>query len=277
MNKDRLISSTIMILISLFAVVNQWAFIAVLLALTVGGLYEFFYLIKKKGIPIYSYTGIIFGVLIPLSIFFQFELTKKWELLFIVVVLLLIFLLQLGRKENSNAIVGISTTLFGVIYVSWFFSFLIKIRFLLPGVEGVKLLGFILLITKCGDMGALLIGSKIGKHPLLPHVSPNKTIEGSLGSFLFSAAVAVLAQSLLPAQLNLSIAHVVLIGIFFGGIGQLGDMSESLIKRDCNVKDSGKFLPALGGALDAIDSLLFSAPAFYFYMVQLLDSVKHGA
>ncbi len=277
MNKDRLISSTIMIMISIFAVVNQWAFIAVLLALTIGGLYEFFYLIKKKGIPIYSYTGIIFGVLIPLLIFFQFELTKKWELLFIVVVLLLIFLLQLGRKENSNAIIGISTTLFGVIYVSWFFSFLIKVRFLLPGIEGVKLLGFILLITKCGDMGALLIGSKFGKHPLLPHVSPNKTIEGSLGSFLFSAVVAVLAQSLLPAQLNLSITHVVLIGIFFGGIGQLGDMSESLIKRDCNVKDSGKFLPALGGALDAIDSLLFSAPVFYFYMAQLLDAVKHGA
>jgi len=277
MNRDRLVSSTIMILVSLFAVINQWAFIALLLALTIGGLYEFFYLIKKKGIPIYSYTGIIFGVLIPISIFFQFELTKKWELLFIVVVLLLIFLLQLTRKENSNAIVGISTTLFGVIYVSWFFSFLIKIRFLLPGVEGVKLLGFILLITKCGDIGALLIGSKIGKHPLLPHVSPNKTIEGSIGSFLFSAVVAVLAQSLLPAQLNLSILHIIFIGIFFGGIGQLGDMSESLIKRDCNVKDSGKFLPALGGALDAIDSLLFSAPAFYFYMVLLLDVVNHAA
>lgn len=276
MNRDRLISSTIMILVSLFAVLNQWVFISVLLALTIGGLYEFFYLIKKKGIPIYSYTGIIFGVLIPLSIFFQFELTKKWELLFIVVVLLLIFLLQLTRRENSNAIVGISTTLFGVLYVSWFFSFLIKIRFLLPGIEGVKILGFILLIIKCGDMGALLIGSKIGKHPLLPRVSPNKTIEGSLGSFLFSAVVAVLAQSLLPAQLNLSIVHVALIGIFFGGIGQLGDMSESLIKRDCNVKDSGKFLPALGGALDAIDSLLFSAPAFYFFMAQLLDTVNYG-
>jgi phosphatidate cytidylyltransferase len=266
-----------MILISVFAVLNQWVFITVLLALTIGGLYEFFYLIKKKGIPIYSYTGIIFGVLIPLSIFFQFELTKKWELLFIVVVLLLIFLLQLIRKENSNAIVGISTTMFGVLYVSWFFSYLIKIRFLLPGIEGVKLLGFILLITKCGDMGALLVGSKIGKHPLLPRVSPNKTVEGSMGSFLFSAVVAVLAQSLLPAQLDLPIWHVAMIGIFFGGIGQLGDMSESLIKRDCNVKDSGKFLPALGGALDAIDSLLFSAPAFYFYMVLLLDLVYYGA
>lgn len=277
MNRDRLVSSTIMILLSIFAVLNKWVFIVVLLSLTIGGLYEFFYLIKKKGIPIYSYTGIIFGILIPLSIFFQFELTKKWELLFIVIVLLLIFLLQLVRRDSTNAIVGISTTLFGVLYVSWFFSFLIKIRFLMPGVGGIKLLGFILLITKCGDMGALLVGSKIGKHPLLPRVSPNKTIEGSIGSFIFSATAAVLAQSLIPAELNFSLVHIVLIGIFFGGIGQLGDMSESLIKRDCNVKDSGKLLPALGGVLDAIDSLLFSAPAFYFYMTQILHAMNNGA
>ena len=259
-----------MISLSICAVLNRWVFIIVLLALTIGGLYEFFYLIKKKGIPIYSYTGIIFGVMIPLSIFFQFEPTKRWELLFIVLVLLLIFILQLNRRDNTNAIVGISTTLFGVLYVSWFFSFLIKIRFLIPGAGGIKLLGFILLVTKCGDMGALLIGSKIGKHPLLPRVSPNKTIEGSVGSFLFSALAAVLSRALLPAELNLSIIHVAFIGFFFGGIGQLGDMSESLIKRDCNVKDSGKLLPALGGVLDAIDSLLFSAPAFYFYMAQIL-------
>ena len=270
MSRDRLVSSTIMISLSICAVLNRWVFIIVLLALTIGGLYEFFYLIKKKGIPIYSYTGIIFGVMIPLSIFFQFEPTKRWELLFIVLVLLLIFILQLNRRDNTNAIVGISTTLFGVLYVSWFFSFLIKIRFLIPGVGGIKLLGFILLVTKCGDMGALLIGSKIGKHPLLPRVSPNKTIEGSVGSFLFSALAAVLSRALLPAELNLSIIHVAFIGFFFGGIGQLGDMSESLIKRDCNVKDSGKLLPALGGVLDAIDSLLFSAPAFYFYMAQIL-------
>ena len=270
MNKDRLVSSTIMILLSLFAVLNQWVFIITLLALIIGGLYEFFYLIKKKGIPIYSYTGIILGVLIPLSIFFEFEPTKRWELLFIVLLLLMIFVMQLKRRDNTNAIIGISTTLFGVLYVSWFFSYLIKIRFLLPGIEGVKLLGFILLITKCGDMGALLVGSKIGKHPLLPRVSPNKTIEGSIGSFIFSALAAVCSRPLLPAELEFSLIHVILIGLFFGGIGQLGDMSESLIKRDCNVKDSGKLLPALGGVLDAIDSLLFSAPVFYFYMAQIL-------
>jgi len=259
-----------MIGLSLVAILNQWVFIIVLLALTTGGLYEFFYLIKKKGIPIYSYTGIILGVLIPLSIFFQFEPTKRWELLFIVLLLLMIFVMQLSRRDNTNAIIGISTTLFGVLYVSWFFSYLIKIRYLLPGSDGMKLLGFILLVTKCGDMGALLVGSKIGKHPLLPRVSPNKTVEGSIGSFAFSAIAAVCARSLLPAGPSFSLIRVILMGLFFGGIGQLGDISESLIKRDCNVKDSGKMLPALGGVLDAIDSLLFSAPAFYFYMAQVL-------
>jgi len=125
-------------------------------------------------------------------------------------------------------------------------------------------------------MGALLIGSKFGKRPLLARVSPNKTVEGSIGSFVFSATTAMLASSLLPSELNFSLAHIAMIGIFFGGLGQLGDMSESLIKRDCNVKDSGKFLPALGGALDAIDSLLFSAPAFYFYMISVLSVVNNG-
>src|SRR3989344_5866044 len=85
MTKERFISSTAMILVTIFAVINQWIFITVLLGLTLAGLYEFFYLVKKKGIPIYSYTGIIIGILIPLSIFTRFEPTGKWELLFIVV------------------------------------------------------------------------------------------------------------------------------------------------------------------------------------------------
>ena len=262
-----------MIIVAIFAVINEWIFLTALLVLTIGGLYEFFYLVKKKGIPIYSYTGIIIGVLIPLSIYIRFELTKNWELLFIVLLLLLVFLMQFVRKDNTNAIVGISTTLFGVLYVSWFFSFLIRIRYLLPDTEGVKLLGFLLLVTKMGDIGALLVGSRLGKHPLLLRVSPNKTIEGSLGSLLFSSLSAVLAKSLLPVGLDISIGYVALLGAFLGGIGQMGDMTESLMKRDCNVKDSGKLLPGLGGVLDVIDSILFTAPAFYFYVSSVLKII----
>ena len=272
MNKNRLLSSAILIVVTSVALFYDWLFITVMLVLTTAGLYEFFYLIKKKGIPIYSYTGIIIGVLIPISIFFHFEPTKGWELFFIVLVLLMIFLMQFMRKENANAIVGISTTLFGVLYVSWFFSFLIKIRSLLPAMAGIKLLAFIIIVTKLGDIGALLIGSKWGRHPLFPRVSPKKTIEGSVGSFAFSVAGAILCRSFLPASIPFVLSDIIFIGAFFGGLGQLGDMSESLIKRDCNVKDSGKALPGLGGVLDFIDSMLFSAPAFYFFMSAILST-----
>jgi phosphatidate cytidylyltransferase len=258
---------------AVLAVINEYLFIITICMATVGGLYEFFYLIKKKDIPIYSYTGILIGVLIPLSIYTHFEVTKNWELLFIVVGFLLIMMLQFRRVDTKNAIVGLSTTLFGILYVSWFFSFLVKIRFLLPGWEGVKLLAFILIVTKCGDIGALLVGSRFGKHPLLKMVSPNKSVEGAIGSFLFSITAAVACKSLLPEVPHFSTLHVALMGAFFGGLGQLGDLSESLIKRDCNVKDSGKMMPGMGGVLDIIDSLLFSAPAFYLYMSSTLDLI----
>lgn len=263
-----------MILVTALAVVNNYVFIAVVCFLTAGGLYEFFYMVKKKDVPIYSYVGIFIGLLIPISIFTRFELTKNWELLFIVIGFLLILFMQFARQDNRHAILGLSTTLFGVLYVSWFFSFLVKIRFLLPGVEGMKLLGFILAVTKSGDVGALLIGSLFGRHPLSPKVSPNKTIEGTLGGICVSSLVALALQSFLPAEINFPWWQIALMGAFFGSLGQLGDLSESLIKRDCGVKDSGKLMPGLGGVLDMIDSLLFSAPAFYLYMSSTLKAIQ---
>ncbi|MCB9771188.1 MAG: phosphatidate cytidylyltransferase [Candidatus Omnitrophica bacterium] len=271
MTKNRFFSSALMIGLTALAIINDWAFLIGVLGLTIGGLYEFFHMIKRKGIPIYSYFGIFIGVLIPLTIYSRFELTRNWEFLFIVLAFLTILLFQFARKDNANAIVGISTTMFGVFYVSWLLSFLIRIRFLLPESEmaGIKMLAFIIIITKAGDIGALLVGSMWGKHPLFPRVSPNKSIEGSMGSFAFSVVAAVLCSSLLPPGL-LPLWKVALMGAFFGGMGQLGDICESLIKRDCNLKDSGKFLPGLGGVLDVIDSLLFSVPLFYLYMSSIL-------
>ena len=270
MSRERFLSSTVMILFTTVALLHDVAFFALVLVLTVGGLYEFFYMIKKKGIPIYSYFGIFIGIFIPASIYSRFELTRNWELLFITLAFLAILILQFARKDNTNAIVGISTTMFGVFYISWLFSFTIKIRFLLPGFDGIKLLAYILIVTKCGDIGALLVGSAIGKHPLLPRVSPNKSIEGSLGSFVFSMTAALLFSSFLPAHVHFAVWQLALMGAFFGGMGQLGDLSESLMKRDCQVKDSGKLLPGMGGVLDVIDSLLFAVPAFYFYMSSVL-------
>ncbi len=274
MSWPRFTSSVLMITITALALLNNISFIAEVVLLTAGGLYEFFYMVRKKDVPIYSYTGILIGILIPLSIFTHFEPTKNWELLFFVIGFLLILFMQFARRDNRHAILGLSTTLFGVLYVAWFFSFLVKIRFMLPGIEGIKLVAFILLVTKSADIGALVIGSRYGRNPLLPKVSPNKSVEGTLGAVLVSACVALVSRSFLPGTLNLPLWQIFSMGAFFGGLGQLGDLSESLIKRDCGVKDSGKLLPGLGGVLDIIDSLLFSAPAFYLYMSSTLKILQ---
>jgi phosphatidate cytidylyltransferase len=190
--------------------------------------------------------------------------------LFIVSGFLLLLLLQFARQDNKNAVIGFSTTLFGILYVSWFFSFLVKIRMLLPGWDGVKLIAFIIAVTKAGDVGGYFIGTMFGRHPLIPKVSPNKSVEGTVGGIMLSAIVAVSCRSWLPPLPHFTPLFVALIGCFFGGLGQLGDLWESTIKRDCNVKDSGSVIPGMGGVLDMIDSLLFSAPAFYLYMTSTL-------
>jgi phosphatidate cytidylyltransferase len=259
----RIISAILLIAVVITALCVQWIFNVAILIFIVLGLYEFFTMLEKKGISIYKYFGIGMGAIIPLSIMFRFELTKKWELLFIVLTLLALIMMQFKRRQNSGVIVDISTTLFGILYIAWFLSFLIKIRYL-PA--GLGLLSTVLIITKLGDIGAYLIGVRFGKTPLIPRISPNKSVEGSIGGLVFS----ILGALTCKIFLNFSYLHLVFMGILLGCLGQLGDLSESLMKRDCQVKDSGSILPGMGGILDEIDSLLFNAPAFYFYMSTIL-------
>lgn len=256
---NRILTSIIFISIVVFAIFNDLAFKATMIALIILGLYEFFSMLETKGIGIYKYFGIGVGIVIPLSILFRFELTKKWELFFIVLTLLFLIMMQFKRRKTSGVIVDISTTLFGIMYVSWLFSFLIRIRHLQ---NGVALLSAVLLVTKLCDIGAYLIGSRFGKTPLMPRISPKKSVEGAVGGLLFSVLGALACQPFL----NFSYFHLVIIGFGLGILAQLGDLSESLLKRDCGVKDSGSLLPGLGGVLDSIDSVLFCAPVFYFYM-----------
>ena len=255
----RIISSVIIIAIICAIITSKFLCGLGVTLLIIGGLYEYFVMLEKKGINIYKYFGIGIGTIIPLSIVLRFEPTKSWELLFIVLALLFLILMQFKRRNNSGVIVDISTTLFGILYVSWFFSFLIKIRYL---ESGLAFLAALLIITKLGDIGAYLVGSNFGKHLLIPRISPNKTIEGSLGGLAFSVIGALACN----VFLGFNYFHLILIGLSLGVLGQLGDLSESLLKRDCQVKDSGNLFPGMGGVLDEIDSLLFAGPVFYFYL-----------
>jgi len=282
----RIISSIILLCILAITIPIDWLFGILVTAFTIVGLYEFFTMLENKGINIYKYFGIAMGVIIPLSIVFRFELTRNWELLFIVLALLFLIIMQFRRRENSGVIVDISTTIFGLLYISWFLSFLIKIRYLSGG---IGLILAVIFITKLGDIGAYFIGTRFGKTPLIPRISSKKTVEGAVGGLIFSVlgafisrpffslAFSPLAESAVgviggipPGRENVAYLHLMFMGISLGILAQLGDLSESLMKRDCQVKDSGRILPGMGGALDFIDSLLFTAPAFYFYMSIIL-------
>jgi len=256
---QRIISGAILVAIIVTAIFVKWFFNIAIILFIAMGLYEFFTMLEKRGINIYKYVGTAIGIIIPASIIFRFEATKGWELLFIISVLLFLFMMQFTRRQNSGVTVGISTTIFGILYISWCLSFLIKIRYLN---NGIGLFVALMLITKLGDIGAYLVGSRFGRTPLIPRISPKKSVEGAIAGLAFSVLGALASKPLL----GFDYLHLVIFGICLGVLGQLGDLSESLIKRDCEVKDSGNILPGMGGILDEIDSLLFTAPAFYFYI-----------
>jgi len=270
----RIISSIILLCVLAITISVDWLFGLLVTAFTIVGLYEFFTMLENKGINIYKYFGIAMGAIMPFSIVFRFELTRNWELLFIVLALLFLIIMQFRRRENSGVIIDISTTIFGILYISWFLSFLIKIRYLSGG---IGLLLAVIFITKLGDIGAYFIGTRFGKTPLIPRISPKKSIEGAVGGLIFSVLGAFISKPFFsafsgipPWRENVAYLHLMFMGISLGILAQLGDLSESLMKRDCQVKDSGRILPGMGGALDFIDSLLFTAPAFYFYMSIIL-------
>lgn len=228
---------------------------------TAFALFEFFTLLRQAQFPCYRFFGVAVGSLIPLIVLLESGSTQSGEVLFLVLSCVFLFILQFSHTDNTQALVSIALTLFGMLYISWFLSFVIKIRFMQGG---VMWLAYLLAVTKAADIGAYTAGTLFGKHTLIPHVSPKKSVEGLFGGLLLSVVVSELFKPLLP--LDFIHTHLWLLGLFIGGIGQVGDLSESLMKRFCNAKDSGAIFPGMGGVLDAIDSIIFTAPIFYFHL-----------
>jgi len=268
--KDLLTRTITSVILALFVmstifIFPDWFFCFVIALLVGLALYEFFEMVEHKGIFVYKYFGIFTGVLLPIIIYLKYGgFVPDLEPFLIVIISLFVFILQFIRKDNEQVLAGISITLLGILYISWFFSFMVRLKCL---TDGAYLVAFLLLVTKSGDMGSYIVGRLAGRHNLIPRISPKKTVEGTLGGFLISIAAAFLSKGLLP---NPSFVDLLMLGILLGVLSQIGDLSESLIKRDCHVKDAANYLPGLGGVLDVIDSLLFTAPIFYFYVKMFL-------
>jgi phosphatidate cytidylyltransferase len=154
-------------------------------------------------------------------------------------------------------------TIFGVIYVCLLGSYIIQVRYTFGGVLTL----FLFAITWMNDTGAYFIGSLIGKHKLLPKVSPKKTVEGLIGGIIFSLLVGIIAKPFLAKSIPMveNISSFSWFGICFllSMSAHIGDLSESLLKRFAGVGNSFDLLPGHGGILDKIDSLLFTSPILY--------------
>jgi phosphatidate cytidylyltransferase len=122
-------------------------------------------------------------------------------------------------------------------------------------------------VTKFSDMGAYLTGSAIGRHLMSPQISAKKTWEGFFGALGFALLCSLALFKLMPGHLSmLNWTHASVLGLLLGFGAVIGDLAESIVKRSTGVKDSGNLLPGIGGALDLIDSLLFTAPLLFFYL-----------
>jgi phosphatidate cytidylyltransferase len=186
------------------------------------------------------------------------------------------FTLQLRYSiRGIEALLAVAANLLGFVYIAYLFSFVSRIAFGLEGdgaVPGAFTVLWLLTVTKFTDMGAYITGSLIGKHKMIPHVSPGKTWEGFFGALFFAQLAACGLFWLIPDKLQPlhSWPHVIALGFILALLAVIGDLAESVVKRSLNAKDSGRMLPGIGGGLDLIDSICFTAPALWFYIVWIL-------
>lgn len=235
-----------------------WLFTAVLLGCTGLGLHEYFSLARAHN-PLPPTVGLAWGMAVAVSM-----LSSNAAVVGATVVagLFLAFLLALRDPQPARALVGISDTLLGVIYVGFLLPHLIWVR---RGPDGVAWVFFVLLVVMLGDTGGYAVGRVWGKRKLIPHISPGKTIEGSGGTVLGNLCAAVLSWVWLFPQR--SPVEVVGLALSLGFLAQVGDLCESALKRAFGAKDSGHLLPGHGGILDRVDSLLFPAAFIYYYII----------
>ena len=190
-----------------------------------------------------------------------------WPLLTFAAVVMMTFIVQSAQFEKPGMTMAtISGTVLAVAYVGLLGSFLIQTRWLDGPYHGLVPLAYLFVVAKGADTGAYTLGRIAGRHPLWPRLSPKKTIEGAFGGLLFAVVGALIVSAVarsLPHVAGLSWRASVLYGLVVGASAQLGDLMESMIKRDCARKDASAAVPGFGGVLDVVDSLLFAGPVAY--------------
>ena len=282
----RLITTVILwsvILAAMFSrneLISNGVFLMLMGLLAVAGLAEFYGMAGKRGLVCFTGCGLAGGVLLMIGTFLNLTgrlgthdspaRVNDFETSFLILFVLGLCVRQFISKSSTTGIVSISVTLFGLMYVPWLLNFIQKINFF-PAIEGKYFLLYFILITKFSDMGAYVVGSLIGKHKMIPRISPGKTWEGFGGAILVSTGASLAFVHFFGAHMyGMNALHAVILGVVLSSTAVIGDLIESLFKREAGVKDSGSFFPGIGGILDLLDSLLFNAPIMYLYLRHIL-------
>ena len=239
-------------------------FLALVDLIILLGLREFYILMKTKGYEPFEVLGYSCALSISAYAWRQGVAVP----LILTGSLLLIMIRELWRREPRRALGHIAVTVFGIMYVGWLGSHLVMMR---PfpaslGLEdslGAHLVFLTALVVWFTDTAAYLAGVAIGRHKLAPRISPKKTIEGAVGGLVGGALAGYLATHWFVGFLTPLAGS--LLGLLGAAVGQLGDLVESMLKRDVGLKDSAELIPGHGGVLDRFDSLLFTGPVFYYF------------
>jgi len=252
---------TAIVLIAAVAAILLWVpvigFQFLILLLVLGSLKELYRLIMPNdnfSLITGLCFGLIFSVMLIFSIGMDFILPIGLSAFFILLLLHMAYFTTVEHVVNRIGLI-----LFGTIYLSFTLPAFVWLR---EASYGRSLIVFTLAIVAVADSFAFGAGKLFGKHKMSPLISPNKTYEGLIGSFVGGVFASVVCWQIFWPELSALL--VVILGIVVAFIGAMGDLVESLIKRGCHIKDSGNLLPGHGGILDRIDALVFAAPFVYF-------------
>lgn len=281
----RLLTAALLIPLVLLLI---WAgglwFLGAVIAVILLGLREFYRLIEDKGAHPLKNFGYLAGAALPVVAYVGDEYHAT---ILMTAVLLAVMVAQLGKAEISEALASISGTFFGVFYVGWLLTHAVVLRQFsqvasrkwgalgvqsVPDQAGAFYMFFALATVIACDAGAYFAGRAYGRHKLAPHISPGKTVEGAVGGVaagLLAALVAKGLSQLFMPSLSEGLPWLVVVpfGVVLSVVGIVGDLVESLLKRDAKVKDTGALLPGTGGVLDRIDSSLLGIPVMYYLVL----------